>query len=91
MAKRSLTSKLLLALAGALCGLALWAVFGLALHELGALPRFDPFGTTESPAEPTIAVRIAEWSFPLCALLGAALLSRIVDWLTEPSDFARRS
>ncbi len=81
---------MLFALAGAVCGLALWAVLGLACRELGALPRFDPFGTMESPPEPTIAVRIAEWSFPLCALLGAALLPRVVGWLTEPSDFARR-
>ena len=76
---------LLLGLAGALVGLAGWALCGLGLAELGILARFDPVGVgpvdTGNPLPPPTAFEsIAEWSFPVWALLGSVLLPKFVRW-----------
>ena len=77
-----------LSLLGAVVGLALWALAVLGLAELGVLSGFDPFGVMEEPPPRTLAVDVAEWSYPICGVLGAVLLPELVAWLTRPSAAA---
>jgi hypothetical protein len=80
-------TKILLTLAGAVVGLVLWALAGLGMTELGLLSGFDPFDHAVPPPPISTATTIAEWSFPVFAIVGAFLLPRVAMWmLRSPSE-----
>ena len=86
MTRPSFVARRFSALFGAVIGLVLWLLTGLALVELGSIDRFDPFHAVEDPPPHTSFSLALEWSFAVFAAVGAVFAPRLLGWLIKPNQ-----